>query len=131
MRQFVAGLILVALFFILVGSQFKASDGDKLRAVSRLTVTKVRNAMPPAANMTAPVDALRKELPTKPDDAVRARLASDKRFAGVEFKVTAEGNVVTLRGVVPDARIKRLAVGVAENTVGVEKVVDELAVPSE
>ena len=55
----------------------------------------------------------------------------DKRFVGVEFKVTAEGGAVTLRGVVPDARVKRLAVGVAENTVGVEKVVDELAVPAE
>jgi hyperosmotically inducible periplasmic protein len=131
MRQFAAVMILVALFFLLVGSQFKASDGDRLRAVSHLTVQKVRNAMPPAVNVAAPVDALRKEWPTRPDDAVRARLAADKRFVGVEFKVTAEGGAVTLRGVVPDARVKRLAVGVAENTVGVEKVVDELAVPAE
>jgi osmotically-inducible protein OsmY len=131
MRQFAAVLILVALFVLLVGSQFKASDGDKLRAVSVLTVTKLRNAMPPAVNVAAPVDALRKELPTRADDAVRARLAADKRFVGVEFKVTAEGNVVTLRGVVPSARIKRLAVGVAENTIGVEKVIDELAAPPE
>jgi len=130
MRQFAAALILVALFVLLIGSRFTASDGDKLRTASRLTVTKVRNAMPPALNLAAPVDALRKELPTRPDDAVRTRLASDKRFAGVEFHVTAEGNVITLRGVVPDARIKRLAVGVAENTVGVEKVIDELAVPA-
>jgi hyperosmotically inducible periplasmic protein len=131
MRQFAAILILVALFAVLVATRFKASDGDKLAAVSRLGVAKVRNAMPPAVDVAAPVDALRRELPTKPDDAVRARLASDKRFVGVDFKVTAEGNVVTLRGVVPDARIKRLAVGVAENTVGVEKVVDELAIPGE
>ena len=131
MRQVVAVMILVALFAVLVGSRFKASDGEKLAAVSRLTVAKVRNAMPPAPNVVAPVDALRKELPTRPVDAVRARLEADKRFAGVEFKVTAEGNVVTLRGVVPDARVKRLAVGVAENTVGVERVVDELAIPAE
>ena len=131
MRQLAAVMILVALFLLLVGSRFKASDGDRLRAVSHLTVSKVRGAMPPAVNVAAPVDALRKEWPTRPDDAVRARLAADKRFVGVEFKVTAEGNVVTLRGVVPDARVKRLAVGVAENTVGVEKVVDELAVPAE
>jgi osmotically-inducible protein OsmY len=129
MRQFAAVLILVALFLVLVGSRFKASDGDKLQTVSRMAVEKVRNALPPAVNMVAPMDALRKELPTRPDDAVRARLAADKRFVGVEFKVTAEGNVVTLRGVVPDARVKRLAVGVTENTVGVEKVIDELAVP--
>lgn len=131
MRQLAAVMILVALFLLLVGSRFKASDGDRLRAVSQLTVSKVRGAMPAAVNVAAPVDALRKEWPTRPDDAVRARLAADKRFVGVEFKVTAEGGVVTLRGVVPDARVKRLAVGVAENTVGVEKVVDELAVPAE
>ncbi len=131
MRQLAAVMILVALFLLLVGSRFKASDGDRLRAVSQLTVSKVRGAMPPAVNVAAPVDALRKEWPTRPDDAVRARLAADKRFVGVEFKVTAEGGVVTLRGVVPDARVKRLAAGVAENTVGVEKVVDELAVPAE
>lgn len=131
MRQLAAVMILVALFLLLVGSRFKASDGDRLRAVSHLTVSKVRGAMPPAVNVAAPVDALRKEWPTRPDDAVRARLAADKRFVGVEFKVTAEGGVVTLRGVVPDARVKRLAAGVAENTVGVERVVDELAVPAE
>jgi len=131
MRQFAAVLILVALFVVLIGSRFKASDGDRLAAVSRLTVTKVRNAMPPAVNVAAPVDALRKELPTKPDDAVRARLASDKRFVGIDFKVTAEGATVTLRGVVPNVGTKQKAVEVAENTVGVEKVVDELAVPAE
>lgn len=131
MRQFAAVLILVALFLLLVGSRFKATDGDRLRAVSRVATAKIQNALPPAINVVAPVDALRKEFPTRPDDAVRARLAADKRFVGVEFKVTAEGNVITLRGVVPDTRVKRLAVGVAENTVGVEKVIDELAVPAE
>ena len=129
MRQFAAVLILVALFFVLVGSRFRASDGDKLRAVSRLTAAKVRGAMPPAVNMAAPVDALRKELPTRPEDAVRARLAADKRFVGVEFKVTSDGAVVTLRGVVPSADVKTLAVDVARNTVGVDDVMDELAVP--
>ncbi len=131
MRQLAAVMILVALFLLLVGSRFKASDGDKLAAVSRLTVRKVQNAMPPAVNVVAPMDALRKEMPTRPEDAVRARLAADKRFVGVEFKVTATGDEVTLRGVVPNADIKRLAVGVAKNTVGVETVVDELAVPTE
>src|SRR5262245_50664916 len=122
MRKFVAVLILVALFFVLVGSRFKASDGDKLRAASRVATTKIRNAMPPAVSVAAPMDALRKELPTRPDDAVRSRLASDKRFSGTEIKVTLEGDAVTLRGVVPNARVKELAVDVATNTVGVEKV---------
>jgi osmotically-inducible protein OsmY len=131
MRQIAAGLILVALFVVLVASRFKASDGERLAAVSRLGVAKVRNALPPSLNVAAPVDALRKELPADPAAAVRARLTADKRFAGVEFRVTADGGAVTLRGVVPDARTRRLAVGVAQNTVGVESVVDELAAPAE
>jgi osmotically-inducible protein OsmY len=130
MRQFAAALILVTLFVLLVGTRFKASDGDKLRGASRAAAKRLRNAMPAELSLAAPVDALRRELPSRPDEAVRERLASDKRFAGVEFKVTAEGNVVTLRGVVPNANVKRLAVGVAKNTVGVDDVVDELAVPA-
>lgn len=128
MRQFVAVLILVSLFLLLVGTQFKASDGDKLRAVSRVAMAKIQNAMP-AVDLAVPLDALRKEFPTRADEAVRSRLTADKRFAGVEFKVTSEGNVVTLRGQVPNANIRRLAVGVAQNTVGVDLIVDELAVP--
>lgn len=131
MRRIAAVLILVALFLLLVGSKFKASDGDKLAAVSRLALRKVQNSMPQSVNLSVPVDALRKELPTRQDEAVRARLASDKRLAGADFKVSAEGGVVTLRGTVPNANVKRLAVGVAKNTVGVDDVVDELAVPAE
>jgi hyperosmotically inducible periplasmic protein len=129
MRQFAAVVIFSALFLLLVGSRFKASDGDKLVAVARLTTNKLRDTLPPELNVAAPVDALRKGLPTRADDAVRARLTADKRFAGIDFRVSCEGAVVTLRGVVPDARAKRLAVGVAQNTIGVDEVIDELAVP--
>ncbi len=131
MRQFAAVLILLALFFLLVGTRFKASDGERLRAVSRAAANKIRNAMPAELTLAAPVDALRRELPTRPDEAVRERFASDRRFTGMEFKVTAQGKVVTLRGLTPNADARRLAVEVAENTVGVEKVVDELAVQAE
>ena len=129
MRQFAAFLILVSLFVVLVGTQFQATDGDKLAAVARLAGARIRNAMPPAANFAAPVDALRKELPTRPEDVVRARLASDKRLANLNVTVIAEGNAVKLRGVVPDSQTRKVIVSLAENTAGVEKVIDELAVP--
>ena len=131
MRQFAAFLILVGLFVVLVGTQFQASDGDKLAAVARIAGARIRNAMPPAVNFAAPVDALRKELPTRPEEAVRARLAADKRLANLNVTVLAEGGAVKLRGVVPDAGTRKVIVGLAENTVGVERVVDELAVPVE
>jgi hyperosmotically inducible protein len=129
MRQFAAILILIALFMVLVGSRFQASDGDKLAVVARLVGNKIRTAMPPAVNLATPVDALRKELPTRPEDAVKSRLASDKRLSGVNISTVADGNTIRLRGVVPDAKTRKIAIEVAENTSGVEQVVDELAMP--
>jgi osmotically-inducible protein OsmY len=129
MRQFAAMLILIALFVVLVGTRFQASDGDKLASVLRVAGVKISNAMPPAVNLASPIDALRKELPTRPEDAVRARLQSDKRLNSLNLTVAAEGNTIKLRGVVPDSKIKKIAVNLAENTAGVEQVVDELAMP--
>jgi hyperosmotically inducible periplasmic protein len=129
MRQIVAVLILIALFVLLVGSRFEPSDGDHLAAISRLAVAKVRDGLPAAAKMAGPMHALRKELPEGVADRVKDRLVADRRFAGIEFNVTADGGIVTLRGVVPDAKAHRQAIVVAENTVGVDRVVDELAVP--
>lgn len=129
MRQFAAMLILIALFVVLVGTRFQASDGDKLAAIARLVSLKLKNSMPPAVNLATPVDALRRELPTRPDDAVKARLASDKRLTGLSLTVAAEGNAIKLRGIVPDAKTRKIIVNLAENTTGVEQVVDELAMP--
>lgn len=129
MRQFVAFLILVALFIVLVGSRFRESDWEKLAKVARLAGKKFRDSLPPRVNLAAPVEALRRELPMRPEDAVRARLAADRRLAGMEITVTGEGTTVRLRGVVPDTRTRKVAVSLAENTAGVEHVIDELAIP--
>ena len=129
MRQFAAVLILIALFVVLVGTRFQASDGDKLGSIARLAGMKLRNAMPPAVNLAIPLDSLRKELPTRPEDAVKARLAGDKRLAGLNLTAVAEGDSIKLRGVIPDTTTRRIAVVLAENTTGVEHVVDELAMP--
>lgn len=131
MRQFAAFLILVGLFIVLVGTQFQASDGDKLAAVARLVGAKIRAAMPPAVSFAAPVDALRKELPTRPEEAVRARLAADSRLVGVNVVVTGEEGAIRLRGVVADDKTRKVIVSLAQNTVGVERVMDELAVPAD
>ena len=131
MRQFAAFLILVGLFIVLVGTQFQASDGEKLTAVARLTGAKIRAAMPPAVSFAAPVDALRKELPTRPDEAVRARLSADKRLVGLNLVVVSEEGAIRLRGVVPDDKTRKIIVSLAQNTVGVERVMDELGVPAD
>jgi osmotically-inducible protein OsmY len=131
MRQIAAFLILAALFVLLVGSRFKPSDGDKLTAVARLAVTKVRGVMPPAEKVAAPVHAIRGALPQGVEDRVKSRLEGDRQLAGVDVAVSAEGGAVKLRGVVPTAAARLRAVELAETTVGVEKVIDELAVPVE
>ena len=131
MRQFAAFLILVGLFIVLVGTQFQASDGEKLTAVARLTGAKIRAAMPPAVSFAAPVDALRKELPTRPEEAVRARLSADKRLVGLYLVVVSEEGAIRLRGVVPDDKTRKITVSLAQNTVGVERVMDELGVPAD
>jgi osmotically-inducible protein OsmY len=129
MRQIAAVLILISLFVVLVGTRFQGSDGDKLVAVARLSGQKLLNAMPPSASLASPVDALRKELPTRPEEAVKARLAADKRLAGININVISDGKSVKLRGVVPDARTRKLILSLSENTAGVEQVTDELAIP--
>lgn len=130
MRQMAAALILLALFVVLVGSRFSPADGDRLAAVSRLTATKLRGALPTDAALAGPVGAFRRGLPDDAAGRVKARLETDRRLAGVPFAVTAEGEKVTLRGVVPDAAARKRAVSLAEHTVGVSEVVDELAVPA-
>lgn len=129
MRQFAAVLILIAVFVVLVGARFHASDGDKLAAVARRVSIKINNSLPRALNLASPVDALRKEIPTRPEDAVKARLAGDQRLTGLEITVVGEATTIKLRGIVPDARTRKLIASLAENTVGVEHVVDELAIP--
>ena len=128
MRQMTAVLAVTAAYVFLVGSRFTAADGEKLAAVGRLVAGKVRAALPPGL-ANDPVGAIRKGLPERVEDRVAARLAADKRLQGIDFSVSANGGAVTLRGVVPDPAARKKAVALAENTVGVEKVTDELAVP--
>jgi len=129
MRQFAAVLILIALFILLVGARFKPSDGDKLASVSRIALFKVRDSLPPAARMAGPLQLLRRGIPERLEDKVRARLEADDRLAGVSFDVSVNGAEITLRGVLPSLKARRTAVSIAEHTAGVEKVNDELAVP--
>ncbi|HXD86376.1 MAG TPA: BON domain-containing protein [Urbifossiella sp.] len=131
MRQLVAVLILIALFILLVGTRFKPSDGDKLATIGQLACEKVRGALPPTVKLAGPFNALRREIPESLDDRVKARLEADDRLASVPLEVSAEGTTVTLRGVAPTARARKAAISLAEHTIGVDKVVDELAVPTE
>jgi osmotically-inducible protein OsmY len=61
---------------------------------------------------------------------VESRLRWDKALADhpIEASVTGPGTV-TLRGTIADATLRQKAVDVAQTTLGVEKVINELAAP--
>jgi osmotically-inducible protein OsmY len=66
---------------------------------------------------------------TTPDSRVALRLRWDRGLAGIEFEVSSPtAGEVRLRGVVADEDQHRKAIGLAQETEGVEKVVDELKV---
>lgn len=129
MRQLAAVLILVALFVLLVGSNFQRSDGEHLATISRLASGRVRAALPPSERLAGPMNALKKELPNRLEDRVMARLESDRKLDGIAIQVSCNGGTATLRGVVPDEEAHQRAVELTQTTSGVEHVIDELAVP--
>jgi osmotically-inducible protein OsmY len=55
-----------------------------------------------------------------------SRLRLDKGLADAEIDIEAKGSVVTIRGSLVDAALRQRAVELAQGTVGVEQVVDEL-----
>ena len=59
-------------------------------------------------------------------ERVAARLRMDKALAGSTLEVEVDGTKVTLRGEAPDAATKKRAVELAEGTLGVEEVADEM-----
>ena len=60
---------------------------------------------------------------------VYSRLHWDKQLAGSELDVeVAEGGVITLRGRVADTAAKEKAIELAQDTIGVTRVMDGLAV---
>jgi osmotically-inducible protein OsmY len=61
---------------------------------------------------------------------VSDRIHWDKELADLTLQVEANGGVVTLRGVVANLAQRQRAVGLADSTIGVVRVVDELQIPT-
>lgn len=59
---------------------------------------------------------------------VYSRLRWDKHFADTQFEIDVEDDVVILRGVVASLQAKQKALQIAEDTIGVDRVNDELTV---
>jgi len=124
----------VMVFFAVLSGTFvlgKPTDFDILVRVGRKTAEKVQGGLPDARKVAGPLAVFRAGDALPVEERVRVRIHTDKQMAGADVAVTptATTGEVRLRGVVQTNNQKRRAVELAEGTAGVEKVVEELAVP--
>src|SRR5262245_45300146 len=97
-------------------------DAEKLARVGWKLAEKVQRIIPdrlPFGSWPGTAD-------TSVEGRVRARIMSDRYLAPLNIEVIATMGGVRLHGTVEDDVLKRRALEMAESTVGVEKVVDEL-----
>ena len=109
----------------------KKSDPDTLARIGDVVGQKVTAALPPASKVAGPLVAFRAGDALPVEEKVRLRVRTDKLMDGADVTV-ASGSAageVRLRGVVKDAAQSQRATQLAEGTAGVERVLNELAVP--
>lgn len=110
----------------------EAEDNARLARIGRKIATRAEAlAGGPDGKLAREWQALRAGW-TEPavDARVAARLQSDKKLADVNIQVTVTGSTVELHGTVQDGGQHRRALDLAETTIGVEKVTDELEGPA-
>lgn len=129
MKHWAVFFVLLAMFVLGVGSRFKPSDGEALAAIARITRDKIRNILPDSQRFSRPLNELRNLFPESLSEKVQSRLMTDQALAGADITVLADGSEVKLRGVVANADARRRAIDLAQSTVGVQRVVDEMAYP--
>lgn len=101
------------------------NDGDRLTrvgwTVSQNIQALVPERMPFVGSLGLPKNSTREQ-------SVRERFRSDRYLGELTIEIIGEPGTIRLRGQVADAVLKRRAVEIAESTVGVEKVIDEIVV---
>jgi hypothetical protein len=108
----------------------KQEDADRLGRVGRLLGQKAEAATAQATGQvvsswqTLRANAEEANL----DDRVRARLRWEKSLAGTAVEVQAVGGQVRLSGNVANLTQRRRVVELAESTVGVDRVIDQLTI---
>ena len=107
------------------------ADPEILARLGAAVAGKVHGALPDRSQLAGPVTAFKVGDRLPVEEQVRLRIRSDKSMAGAEVEVLhgeAAGEV-RLRGVVATAALQTRAAVIASETLGVEKVFNELAVP--
>ena len=109
----------------------KKSDPDTLARVGEVVGQRVKASLPEASKVAGPLTAFKPGDALPVEEKVRMRIHTDKKMAGTDVTVapgSATGEV-KLRGLVRDRGQWSRAAELAGETAGVEKVVNEIAVP--
>jgi hypothetical protein len=115
--------LLRALLLIPLSTGCDPQDSERLARVGRVVTTKVQALAPQRTPFAESIG-----LNQNPEERVRSRIRSDRYLSALPIDVSADGGTVRLKGSVDQEVLKRRAVEIAESTVGVDKVIDELSV---
>lgn len=129
-RKTLAGIVFAS---VLVGTfvASKSTDFEILQRVVRVSRDKIASVTPDAQKLAGPLAAFRIGNALPIEERVRVRIQNDKHMLGGDVTVlpTATTGEVRLRGIVETSDQRNHALVLAESTKGVEKVLNELAVP--
>ena len=109
----------------------KKSDADTLARVGEVVGQRAKASLPEASRVAGPLAAFKPGDALPVEETVRIRIHADKMMAGTDVTVAPGSAVgeVKLRGLVRDRGQWSRAAELAGETAGVEKVVNEIAVP--
>ena len=130
MKRFLA----VSLFLAVIAGTLalsRAEDLNILLKAGRKAREQVSNVMPEGRKLAGPLAAFRAGDALPVEERVRVRIQTDKAMAGADVSVVATANAgeVRLRGIVQGGAQKARALELANGTIGVQAVTEELAVP--
>ena len=109
----------------------KKSDPDTLARVGEVVGQRVKASMPETSKVAGPLAAFKPGDALPVEETVRIRIHADKKMDGADVTVApgAAAGEVKLRGVVQNRSQWSRAAELAAETAGVQKVVNEIAVP--
>ena len=130
MKRFFA----VVLFVAVLGGTLALSKGEDLLILTKAgkkAKEQITNVLPESRRITEPLIAFRPGDVLPIEERVRIRIQTDTAMTNADVFVSpsTNKNEVKLRGIVQTMVQKQRAVELAKTTVGVETVVEELAVP--
>lgn len=128
MPRIAALLLLAALFTVLVAARFQPGDLDRLSAVCSVLQQQVQPLLPDTERFRQLSGEWWYHWPHRPVDDLRHRLATDARLQGISVTVVEEDNSICLHGIVPSEEIRLIIQELATHTLGIQTVVNELAV---